>query len=150
MDISYLYASFEGRIARKSFWLALIALAVVSLAILVASVLAVGEQDYFTIRFNAFVITILFLYPLIAVAVKRLHDRGRPGYTVIVFVVPWLVHQVTNLLGITGDPTALTSLDLLFYGVNVVMTIWFVVDLGCLRGTRAPNQYGPDPLEAVV
>jgi uncharacterized membrane protein YhaH (DUF805 family) len=25
-------------------------------------------------------------------------------------------------------------------------TIWFVVELGFLRGTAGPNRYGPDPL----
>jgi len=115
-------------------------------AILLVSLGVVGERDYTAIRLNGFVITLVFLYPLLAVWVKRLHDRGRPGYTVIAFVVPWLLHQIMNLIGITGDPTAFSSLDVLFFGINIVIGIWFVVDLGLLRGTRGPNQYGPDPL----
>ena len=26
------------------------------------------------------------------------------------------------------------------------IAIWAFVELGCLRGTPGPNQYGPDPL----
>jgi uncharacterized membrane protein YhaH (DUF805 family) len=27
-----------------------------------------------------------------------------------------------------------------------IIAIWGFVELGCLRGTPGPNQYGPDPL----
>jgi uncharacterized membrane protein YhaH (DUF805 family) len=146
MNLGSIYTSFEGRITRKPFWVATILLAAVALAILFASLWAVGERDYMAIRLNGFVVTLVFLYPLLAVWVKRLHDRGRPGYMVIVFLVPWLLHQIANLIGITGDPTSVNSLDVLFFGVNIVIGIWFVIDLGILRGTRGENPHGPDRL----
>jgi len=146
MNLGSVYTTFEGRIGRAQFWIATILVIVVMLAILFASLWLVGESDLTVIRFNRLIITLVFLYPLLAVWVKRLHDRGRPGYMVIVFLVPWLLHQATNLLGITGDPLLLTSIDLLFIGVNIVIGIWFIVDLGILRGTRGTNAYGPDPL----
>jgi uncharacterized membrane protein YhaH (DUF805 family) len=31
--------------------------------------------------------------------------------------------------------------------VGFAITVWAFVELGCLRGTVGPNQYGPDPLE---
>ena len=65
---------------------------------------------------------------------------------VIVFLVPRLLHQIMNLIGITGDPIAFNSLDVLFFGVNIVIGLWFLIDLGLLRGTVGPNKYGPDPL----
>jgi uncharacterized membrane protein YhaH (DUF805 family) len=145
MNLGSIYTSFEGRISRRPFWIATIVLVVVALALLMASLIIVGERDYAAIRLNGFVLTLALLYPLLAVWVKRLHDRGRPGYFVIVFLVPWLLHQILNLLGITGDPTAINSLDVLFFGINFVIGIWFFIDLGILRGTRGTNQYGPDP-----
>jgi uncharacterized membrane protein YhaH (DUF805 family) len=27
-----------------------------------------------------------------------------------------------------------------------VLTLWMVIELGCLRGTDGPNEYGDDPL----
>jgi uncharacterized membrane protein YhaH (DUF805 family) len=147
MNLGRIYTSFEGRIARSSFWLATVLLTVVILLILFASLWVVGERDRNAIRLNGFVLMLVFLYPLLAVWVKRLHDRGRPGYMVIVFLVPWLMHQITNLIGITGDPTGFNSLDVLFFGINIVIGVWFVFDLGILRGTRGSNDYGPDPLQ---
>jgi uncharacterized membrane protein YhaH (DUF805 family) len=67
---------------------------------------------------------------------------------VVAFLVPWLLHQATNLVGITGDPFVYTSIDMLFILANIVIGIWFVIDLGILRGTRGTNRYGPDPLVA--
>jgi uncharacterized membrane protein YhaH (DUF805 family) len=146
MNLGSIYTSFSGRISRQEFWIATLILVVVAIAILFASLWIAGESDYLAIRLNGFVITLVFLYPLLAVWVKRLHDRGRPGYMVVVFLVPWLLHQITNLAGITGDPTSLSSLDVLFFGVNIVIWIWFLIDLGFLRGTRGDNPHGSDRL----
>ena len=145
MNLGSIYTSFEGRISRRPFWIATVLLVVIAVAILMASLIIVGERDYAAIRLNSFIMTLAFLYPLLAVWVKRLHDRGRPGYMVVVFLVPWLLHQILNLVGITGDPTAINSLDVLFFGINFVIGIWFFIDLGLLRGTRGTNAYGPDP-----
>ncbi len=148
MNFASLFMSFEGRISRKPFWIGILALLVVGLIILLASLFVAGERDYAVIRFNVLVIEVALLYPLIALGVKRLHDRGRRGYAVLVFIAPWLLHQGTNLLGITGDPTAINAIDIAFYLINLVLFAWFVVDLGILRGTQGPNDYGPDPLAA--
>jgi uncharacterized membrane protein YhaH (DUF805 family) len=69
---------------------------------------------------------------------------------VIFFFVPWLLHQITNLVGLTGDATSLNSLDLIIISLNMLISIWFFVDLGVLRGQRTTNQYGPDPTEPTL
>jgi uncharacterized membrane protein YhaH (DUF805 family) len=148
MNLGSIYTGFEGRIGRAQFWVATILVIAIILAILFISLWIVGESDLTVIRLNRFIITLVFLYPLLAVWVKRLHDRGRPGYMVVAFLVPWLLHQATNLLGLTGDPLSLTSIDVLFLAVNIVIGIWFVIDLGLVRGTKGTNKYGPDPLIA--
>jgi uncharacterized membrane protein YhaH (DUF805 family) len=145
MNLGTLFTSFEGRIGRKPFWLGVILLVVVGIAILFASLVITGERDYQVIRLTAFVITVALLYPLTAVGVKRLHDRGRPGYTAAFFIIPWLLHHALNLVGVTGDPTSVNVVDVAFYLINLVLMIWFIIDLGVLRGVQGPNPYGPDP-----
>ena len=49
----------------------------------------------------------------------------------------------------TGDPLNQNALDYLLNIIVFVVSIWFFVELGCLRGTVGSNQYGPDPLGAV-
>jgi uncharacterized membrane protein YhaH (DUF805 family) len=34
-------------------------------------------------------------------------------------------------------------------GVMIALSLWGFVEMLCLRGTRGPNRFGPDPLAAV-
>jgi uncharacterized membrane protein YhaH (DUF805 family) len=67
----------------------------------------------------ATVIILLLDIPVIwislAVQIKRWHDRDKSGFWVFI-----------NLIPIIGG-------------------IWALIEVGCLRGTVGPNQYGPDP-----
>jgi uncharacterized membrane protein YhaH (DUF805 family) len=36
--------------------------------------------------------------------------------------------------------------DAIFHLVATAISIWAFIELGCLRGTRGTNAYGPDPL----
>jgi len=150
MGFGNLYTSFDGRIGRKQFWIGFIPLVLVMTAILFLSLFAVNETDQWVFRLNKFIVMLIFMYPLMALGVKRLHDRGRPGYVVWIFFIPWFLHQITNLLEITGDNLNLNSLDLIFISINLAISIWFFIDLGCLRGERRTNQYGPDPAEPLL
>lgn len=51
----------------------------------------------------------------LAVSVKRWHDRDKSGFWVLISLIP------------------------------CVGPIWQFIEVGCLRGTYGPNQYGPDP-----
>ena len=46
---------------------------------------------------------LVFLYPLAALMVKRLHDRNRPGYFAAFILVPLVLKGVTDVMGLTGD-----------------------------------------------
>jgi uncharacterized membrane protein YhaH (DUF805 family) len=146
MNFDALFLRFDGRISRKAFWAGIISLIVFGAIILVISAMLTGERDYAVIRFNIFAIEVALLYPLVAVGVKRLHDRGRPGYTVLVFLIPWILHQVTNMIGITGDPLAFNAIDVTSFLINLVLFFWFLFELGFRRGTVGPNEFGPDPV----
>jgi uncharacterized membrane protein YhaH (DUF805 family) len=149
MDFAYLYTSFEGRINRKRFWVGLIILGIVEVVIMFGAAFLTGGSIMMPdsqIRMITSVVQLLFLYPLSALTAKRLHDRNHPTYWVAFFVVPVLLNLLTNLVGITGDPTNVKTLDYLFGIINFVVFVWFFVELGCLRGTVGSNQYGPDPI----
>jgi uncharacterized membrane protein YhaH (DUF805 family) len=73
------------------------------------------------------------------VGIKRLHDRNKSGWWLLLF---YLLSGVLDVAGMTG------KLPLLFELGSVAISIWALVELGCLRGTAVTNQYGPDPLAA--
>jgi uncharacterized membrane protein YhaH (DUF805 family) len=37
--------------------------------------------------------------------------------------------------------------DIIFHLVATAISVWAFIELGCLRGTRGMNAYGPDPLD---
>jgi uncharacterized membrane protein YhaH (DUF805 family) len=93
-----------------------------------------------------FVIQLVLLYPSAALMIKRLQDRNRPAWFAALILVPLILQGITNIIGITGGPTNQGMLDYLFGAWILIVAVWFFVELGCLRGTVGPNQYGPDPL----
>ena len=149
MNNKNIYNSFTGRIGRKQFWIPFGLLCLAAFIVLMLSLYAVRETDMWVFRLNKVVVMLMFMYPALALLTKRLHDRGRPGHTIIALIVPWALHQLTNLVQITGDPLTLNSLDLIFIVVNTLITLWFVVDIGFRRGDVGANQYGADPVPVV-
>ena len=71
---------------------------------------------------------------------KRLHDRNRSGWWIVpFFVLPIFSDRIVEPLG-DSIFASTTSAALL------ILCIWGFVEMGFLRGTSGPNQFGPDPL----
>lgn len=147
MDFAYLYTSFDGRINRKPFWMAVLLIIVVSVVVSIAIGLMLGLQSR-AFKIFGLLWQLALLYPSLAVMVKRLHDRDRPDYFAYIMIAPSLVTAITNAIGITGDPLNQNALDYLLGILTLAVGIWALIELGCLRGTAGPNRYGPDPLQA--
>ena len=136
MDWKNLYLSLDGRTNRKPFWLGILALMVVTWILEFVLFAAFGVSMMPTIDPNAdpaaaaaaasammskmtvpFVILMLIIiWPSICLYAKRWHDRDKSGWWTLIMLVP------------------------------VIGAIWFLVELGFLRGTEGPNRFGPDPL----
>jgi uncharacterized membrane protein YhaH (DUF805 family) len=75
-----------------------------------------------------------------AIGVRRLHDRNRSGWLILLFylgpAMPDAIDRHTDFAPLSF------ALEL----AGLIIAIWALVELGFLRGTVGPNQYGPDPL----
>jgi len=81
----------------------------------------------------------------LAIGVKRLHDRDRSGWwIVLLYFGPMVLEAAQN----STESGTLASI-LLGLGAFAV-SIWALVELGFLRGTSGPNRFGPDPLQRGV
>src|SRR5262245_29288542 len=89
------FGNFEGRIPRKTFWLANIAVIVIEV-ILAAVAGAIAEQFAGTAAGDlaADVIIFAFLYPSFVIALKRAHDRDIPNGIVYAYYVVLMVYQL--------------------------------------------------------
>jgi len=134
--IARLWFGFSGRANRAKYWL----VAAVNLAIIavLTAVAIVGDAPALWIVF--FIVLLVLVVSSIAVSIRRLHDRAKSGWWVLVFIfVPGLLNGVGSRL---GDPVPMIILSLAGFAIS----IWALVELGFLRGTQGDNAYGPDPL----
>ena len=144
MDFGYLFTSFDGRINRAKYWIGSIALAVVSIVfgILIASLFGMTTLGAILIA----LVTLALFYPAYAIAAKRFQDRDKPGKTALYGLVPVLLVNFLQLFGMTGTPEQPNTLGWISSLVMLAVGLWFLVELGILKGTTGPNRYGPDPL----
>ena len=149
MDSTTLF-SFNGRINRGKYWLAVLIYVAVWTSFVAGSLVWLGGLDIdnllsfagagLTIWFVGFILFIALAWSGLAVGVKRLHDRDKSGWWILLF---WLG---PGLLG--GWQTTAPNMDgsfMLSLAAGAI-AIWAFVELGCLRGTPGPNRFGPDPL----
>ena len=148
MPLGQLLFSFQGRLNRKPFWLTSIAMAVIAMVlsgILVAIAgfaLMTGDIAAVIAAVGIVGLVIVILYiPIIwiwlALGAKRLHDRNKSAWWLLVFYV------------LPGVLTAIPAGEMLGFALalaGLAISIWALVELGFLRGTSGPNDYGPDPL----
>jgi uncharacterized membrane protein YhaH (DUF805 family) len=103
--------------------------------------------DYAIAFIVLFGVMIAIWVSYLAIGVKRLHDRDRSGWWIVVFyIVPWVLGSVANVADKQGNDTV----ELVAGLIGLVCVIWGLVELGFLRGTRGPNRFGPDPLQREV
>ena len=133
-----LWFGFNGRANRGKYWL--VALVNILILVLVAGLLFSVLPWVAAIAVMGLVYIALFI-SFLAISIKRLHDRNKPTWWVAVFVViPVALSIVALSLGTD------TGLGMILNLAQIAISIWALVELGCLRGTVGPNDYGEDPL----
>ncbi len=132
---------FRGRINRAKYWLTFV------IYFIALFVLYVRFSLFFSFPADLLGFLLIFAVPVIpitvssiAVAIKRLHDRNKSGWWLLVFYL---------LPGVIGNIGPYTGLDIVFQLASLALSIWALVELGFLRGTSGGNRYGPDPLSRV-
>jgi len=144
MDWGQLFFTFNGRINRAKYWIAVLVYAVIYIVLAILGYVTDDNAIYQAI--NGMIGIVLFISSL-AVGVKRLHDRNKSGwYLVLFYIVPGILVTAGLVVGtVMEDSFVLASvLGLAAFAIGA----WAFVEMGCLRGTMGPNQYGPDPLAA--
>jgi uncharacterized membrane protein YhaH (DUF805 family) len=139
MNWVHLFTSFEGRITRQPFWIAVAIFVVLDIA------MSFIPGD----RFSA-ALDLVLTYPQFAVCAKRGHDRNTPMWVVGLFFAISVMFDLLLLMGLAmpGDlKSPPPTLAVVFAIPFLVLALALIIDLGFRRGTVGPNRYGPDPLE---
>jgi uncharacterized membrane protein YhaH (DUF805 family) len=133
-----------GRLTRAAYWLASIGLLVAALVLGLITFAIHGRSAAPSAAVGVFLLATGVFSALVWVgfvlAIKRLHDRDKSGWWVLVFYVG------PSILQGVGNSTTSVIPNLIGFGIS----IWGFVELGFLRGTPGQNNYGPDPLAEPV
>lgn len=156
MTVTRLLFGFSGRAGRLHFWLGQIA--IVGLILFMAGIGSITLGSLKTATTPQQVLSALGIMLLVvlgamilllwvgwAVVVKRLHDRNKSG----MWVLPALIPTVLLLwVGFSDGLLAMLAFEssTLFRILQLVMLVWYVVELGVLKGTPGGNVYGPSPI----
>jgi uncharacterized membrane protein YhaH (DUF805 family) len=162
MDIQTILFSFKGRIGRGTYWLSIVPVVVAVHVITFAPILIVDSiigteseeipVSFLIAGFAAQVIWLAGLWPMLAVGSKRLHDRNKRGWRLLVW---WLLPFCLFFGGFghdfLDDPNTVRSAGYFSTGsimifASLPIALWGIVELGILPGTKGPNRFGDDPL----
>ena len=149
--------SFTGRLNRARFWLTSIKLSIYLLPITIfcwveiaTSPLSLAALTFSALLYVLFVYLLVFfasllvLFAGLAVATKRLHDRDKSAWWLLLFyLVPLILPTIAYYTDRTGTGAVEVRFILVLASLSII--IWFLVELGFLRGTAGPNRYGADP-----
>ena len=134
MTIGALLFSFHGRVSRMPYWL--VSLAMLFAGGLVVALVAAG--GFLQSAAPLLILLVPFIWIGMALGAKRLHDRNKSAWWLVVFyVLPGIMEAIG---GLAGDA------EIAFLIASFGLSIWALIELGFLRGTIGPNDYGPEPL----
>jgi uncharacterized membrane protein YhaH (DUF805 family) len=154
MSHGWMLFGFDGRLSRKPYWIG-------SIEVLIAAMLVVGGVAA-VLSFTGQAATpeellrlahpwlagvgLILAYPAAALLAKRLHDRNRTGWLAGLLLVPLEVETWLDPAGSVAQTRLIYAIYLAASAMTIVVGVWFLVELGFLRGTVGNNRYGPDPL----
>lgn len=148
MDLQYLFLNGDGRIHRQDFWIGLVILIVVNIVVgAVAGMLGWAVAGIWGAAILAGLVGLALVVPTYFLLIKRSNDRGHPQTYVQALVAISVAYQLKNMI-IPVQAETISFLSIIFTLAVGLAGLWALIDLGCLRGTAGPNQYGADPLEA--
>ena len=147
--ISLLFG-FHGRINRAKYWLAVLiyTLAVIVYTVMIFVMLGGVDTDNLfgfagaglAIWATGFLLVVVMSWSGLATGVKRLHDRDKSGWWIVLF---WLGPSVMGGM----QATTINPVMIMVYALaSLAIAVWGLVELGFLRGTSGANAYGADPL----
>jgi uncharacterized membrane protein YhaH (DUF805 family) len=143
--------SFRGRLNRAKYWLVLlIGMVVSAICIGVEASLIPGLQmgiygspgGIMAVIGLTTIVLLFVLWSSLAIGCKRLHDRNKSAVWLLLFwLAPSVLYAIGQSIGANGAG-AFVAL------VGAAIAVWGLVEIGFLKGTDGPNDFGPDPLSA--
>ncbi len=143
--------SFRGRFSRGAYWVMVLAniAAMAAILLLFAVLGTVAPDPALTTAMSvlAGLAIVAQVWIILAAMVRRLHDRDKSAWWILVFaVVPSILQGIGQAAGRLEDGGVAAAIS---WVAASAVSIWGLIEFGFLRGTTGGNRFGPDPLAAV-
>ena len=133
------YYTFSGRARRSEYWWFFLFILVASNLLAVVDVILFGEDMVLGL---SGLFALLALIPQLAVAWRRMHDTGRPGWFNLLPVAPLVLLLPPLIIGRSlFDPA--DAIILFYFSLiisAIVVLVWLV-----LPSQSGENRFGPEP-----
>lgn len=167
------YFDFKGRARRSELWWFVLFAFLCSwgVSFIVSSVMQAMDLDYSVILGGTLIVSgimsLVFLFPMLAAFTRRLHDMGRSGWWVAVFAVLILLYYasyaivmwpIRDQMDFGNDPYAMLDLitnavqaspvaaTIMSFGSLPTFILGFVIFIFSLFDSKwGENKYGPSP-----
>lgn len=174
-QLKHLLLTFEGRLARRRFWFGLLVLVAISIPLKALFALFISGPELVTKVTNFeelltytrkgaladMLMTVLLLYPLMAIFTKRLNDDNRSNKVIyIYFALSFATYFLTilapesvigsNPFASPGEQIEPTLISRTFFLPQMLIGLYLLFQCGIKRGTIGDNPHGPDPVPAPV
>ena len=117
MSMTQLLFLFQGRLNRQPYWLTTIAIIMTIILLVIFAVTTAGEGELAAggfILLLPFILYIPMLWIGLALGAKRLHDRGKSAWWLVVFyVVPGILSGVSSQIGMVRPCSFQSSLSMI-------------------------------------
>lgn len=134
MSYAARFVSFRGRTDRVGWW----RFQLWSMTIMAILIFAFINIDTLAIKWVTGAIAVIsYCVSSLAVTTRRLHDRNKSAI--------WLLLVVALPITAAGVAMRLGQLSYPMMSLAAVINVWFIVELGLLRGTVGDNRFGADP-----
>ena len=164
MGLTDLLFSFKGRINRKPWWLATIAVGLTA-SVITAIIEVIARTSGQTaidpvtnqveptglLGMLVGIVGLVNMWIAFALSAKRLHDRDRTAWWLIwqlLILILAIILVVVAIAEPVEQGAVWYALDDAACIAAFVISVWLFVQIGFLRGTQGPNRFGPDPLGA--
>lgn len=134
------YFTLSGRLTPLQYWRFQVRLGLAAAILITVTTVATVAGGWLG------AIPFAFVFPLLAaglsVVVRRLHDRGKSAWWLLLFLATPGALAATAEPLVRSDKTAAIA-GLLMLPALILMA-WFWIEVAFLRGQRGPNRFGPD------
>jgi uncharacterized membrane protein YhaH (DUF805 family) len=137
---------FRGRLRRRDFWLGLLILLLIEIALSFGFAGLMRPTGAKPIENAALWLALaILLWGSAALIVKRLHDRDKSALWYPLFgLAPALCYHL-GVVYSSNISNVLSPAQQAFWLLGGILWVWAIVELGFMPGAKGPNRYGPDP-----